>query len=474
MSNHFQSASSLPLNRDSDEWGPIESFLQVVFRTANISLRSLWSVSNPGVLAKFERRSRNLTAIVPTLVAAEDIGQNMTLATVCDKGFPDSQNGLRVQVGNLTLPSGFLNAGLDGSRVQGRGRRMFEYLVVKVAVGKSYVMEAPDFGAEDDLIQELGAEYDSVLIRPGPVDHAIHPLRVTSSSPAKVSNGFLPPHAFCQSYVLREGAQILPMYVCRFEVDTDKDEPLALEPCQNCEENPATIWCAADAAGLCPACDTAHHAVNVLTQKHIRVPINERPRQPGPCGIRQDKPAELWSESMGFAVCKETQKEHYPTTVFEDLRDAYKSSVRVARRQDEDFERVKETLIARIVAQDEAIASLERMFHDCEETSYRKISDGLQRALTLTEKKTHALIASEKELQTRIQFLQWADHLLTPFSHMLPPADWLELWLEHYRLVREYILTDTQNPPETSEADPTAEIKLSGYIQVRDTLIRNI
>jgi len=63
---------------------------------------------------------------------------------------------------------------------------------------------------------------------------------------------------------------------------------------------------------------------------------------------------------------------------------------------------------------------------------------------------------------------------LTPFSHMLPPADWLELWLEHYRLVREYILTDTQNPPETSEADPTAEIKLSGYIQVRDTLIRNI
>ena len=177
---------------------------------------------------------------------------------------------------------------------------------------------------------------------------------------------------------------------------------------------------------------------------------------------------------MGLAVCKETQKEHYPTTVFEDLRDAYKSSVRVARRQDGDFERVKEALLARIKAQDEAIASLERMFDDCEETSYRKISDGLQRALALTEKKTTSLISAEKELQTRIQFLQWADQLLTPFSHMLPPAEWLELWLEHYRLVRQYILTDPQNVSMSKDVNPTDEIKLSGYIQVRDTLIRNI
>jgi hypothetical protein len=468
--NHFQSSSTLPLTRDSEEWGSVEMLLKVTFRSANISLRSLWSVSNPGLLARFEKRITNMTGVIPTLIASEDIGPALTIGTVCDKGFPDTDNGLRVQIGNLCLPSGFLNAGLDGTRVQGRGRRMFEFLVVKVAVGKSIVLDEPE-EEKKSLIEDLPNDYDSVLIRPPSPEPETTPLRVTSSNPSKLTKGFLPPHCFCQTYILRDGTQILPMFVCRFEVDTDKDEPLSLEPCQNCEENPATIWCAADSAALCPQCDESHHAVNRLTQRHIRVPINERPRESGPCSFRPDQIAELWNDSMGIAVCRETQKEQYPSTEFEELRVAYKSSVKLARRPDDVFEAAKENLLARIKAQDEAISSLERMFDECEDMAYRKIADGLQKALQLTERKTNNLITGEKSLQVRIQFLQWAEELLAPYAHMLAPSEWLHIWLVHYRLVRKYALdTDDQVHQDTKiSQEETAEMKIEGSLFVKES-----
>ena len=125
QSETFSSSTSLPITRDSDEWGAAESFLQLVYRTSNISLRSLWSVSNPMLLARFERRSREAFGIFPTVIAAEDVPTNLTLGTVCDKGFPDTPEGVRVKLGNVPLPSGYLNAGVDGTRKQGRGRRMF-------------------------------------------------------------------------------------------------------------------------------------------------------------------------------------------------------------------------------------------------------------------------------------------------------------------------------------------------------------
>ena len=472
QSESFTSSSSLPITRDSDEWGAAESVLQMIFRTSNISLRSLWSVSNPALLARFNRRCRDSFGIFPTVIASEDINNGATLGTVCDKGFPDNRDGIQVKIGNVPLPSGYLNAGTDGIRKLGRGRRMFELLIVKVMVGKSYVMDTPDPRIDESEkrqgIADLSSEYDSVLIRPTSGETNFNALTVGSSTPSTLTKGYLPPHTFCQSYILRNSDQILPLFVCRFEVDTDKDEPLSLSPCQNCDNAPATIWCAADSAALCPECDEGHHAVNKLTQRHIRVPINERPRDPGPCLVRSDLRAELWSDSMGIAVSKDTMKEHFPTRSFDDIREAYKSSIKLARREDPELETLKESLLSRIKAQDESIEYVDRIFKDAEETSYRKIADALQKTLSMTEKKTSILIAQERELQTKIQFLQWADEVLQPYAHILPPPEWLSLWLRHYRLVREYILSDGENDRTESKHE---EIKLDGHLHVNEELI---
>ena len=465
-SEEFQCSTSLPVGRDSDEWGAAEAFLQVVYRTANLSIRSLWSVVNPSNLAKFERRTKGLKGVAPTILTAEDLGEKITFAEVCDRGFPDSKSGLRVHVGNISLPSGFLDAGLDGTRKQGRGRRVYECLIAKAAVGRTYLMN--DAGLQDEhLIHDLGKEFDSVLFRPSEADTEKQALKVTSATPTIVTKGFLPPHTFSQTYVLRDSSQVLPLFVCRFEVDSDKDEPLALSPCQSCDLNPATIWCAADSAALCPECDEAHHAVNHLTQRHIRVPINERPREPGPCSMRSDKLAELWNEAMGLAVSSETQKEHFPTTVFEDIKDAYKTSVRVARREDEDLEDLKSNILSLIKAQDEAILSLERMFQDAEESCYRKVGDVLKKTLMMTEKRSSLFLQEEKDLKVKLEFINWAEELLQPFAHLVPPAEWLDLWLTHYRLTREFLLSnDPSNNP--SQASLDGEIKLKGQLQIKD------
>jgi hypothetical protein len=260
------------------------------------------------------------------------------------------------------------------------------------------------------------------------------------------------------------------LFVCRFEIDTDKDEPLSLAPCQSCEENAATVWCAADAAALCPECDETHHAVNHLTQRHIRVPINERPRPPGQCSVRPDKQAELWNEALGLAVSSDAQKEHFLTTVFEDIKDAYKSSVRVARREDEELEAFKAALITRIKAQDEAMASLDRMVKDAEENCYRRVGDILKKTLALTEQRTGALITEEKKLQTKIEFAHWAEDLLRPYAHLVPPAEWLSIWLTHYQLTRKQLLgSEFSADLGKSERELIeTEIRLKGQLQVKD------
>lgn len=465
----FASSSSLAITRDSEEWGSVEAFLQVTYRTGNVSLRGLWSISNPSMMAKFERRSKGLSAVAPTVLSAADISEELSLGTICEKGFPDELSGIRVNIGNLPLPSGFMDCGVDRVRRQGRGRRVFETLILKVVVGKSYIVDAP-ISSDETLMEDIGKDYDSVLIRQPDSENEQYPLKVSSASPNVVTKGFLPPHAFCQTYILRDSSQLLPLFVCRFEIDTDKDEPLSLAPCQSCEGNAATVWCAADAAALCPECDESHHSVNHLTQRHIRVPINERPRPPGPCSVKPDRQAELWNEALGLAVSTEAQKEHFLTTVFEDIKDAYKSSVRVARREDEELEAFKAALISRIKAQEEAMASLDRMVKDAEENCYRRVGDILKKTLTLTEQRTGALIAEERKLQTKIEFAHWAEDLLRPYAHVVPPAEWLSLWLTHYQLTRKQLLGSqpAEDLGKTERELIETEIRLKGHLQVKD------
>jgi hypothetical protein len=462
-------STSLPITRESEEWGVAESLLNIIFRTSNISLRSLWSVSNPGILARFQRRSRDSFSVFPTVISGEDLAEaGETLTRICDVGLPlNPEGGIRVRIGNVSLPGGFLDGDTEGVRQMGRGRRMFEMLIAKVMVGKSFAGESDDCDRDKvQYMKNLDIAYDSVLLMNERVDeHISLPKRVGSSHTS--SSHYLPPHAFSQTYILRSGDQILPMFMCRFEVDIDRDECLSLGSCQSCQVEPATIWCAADEAGLCPKCDEINHSVNKITMRHIRVPINERPQNgTGPCSLRPDLSASLWNDTKGIAISEESRKEYYPTTMFADISDAYKSSVRIACQGDTDLGDLKAILLTRLRAQDEVLSHLTRTFKETEESAYRKTATVLQKTLALTERKTQSILQKEQDLEAQIQFIQWAEELISPFAKSLSPTEWMELWLEHYRLVKSSVGEDKENDRRTPEL-VSGEIKIDGQFTIK-------
>ncbi|KAK1261287.1 putative salt tolerance-like protein [Acorus gramineus] len=72
--------------------------------------------------------------------------------------------------------------------------------------------------------------------------------------------------------------------------------------CDVCESAPASLFCAADEAALCHACDEKVHMCNKLASRHVRVGLaapSEVPR----CDICENAPAFFYCEIDGSSLC---------------------------------------------------------------------------------------------------------------------------------------------------------------------------
>ncbi|XP_059293093.1 B-box zinc finger protein 19-like [Lycium ferocissimum] len=72
--------------------------------------------------------------------------------------------------------------------------------------------------------------------------------------------------------------------------------------CDVCESAAAILFCAADEAALCRACDEKVHMCNKLASRHVRVGLakpNDVPR----CDICENSPAFFYCEVDGSSLC---------------------------------------------------------------------------------------------------------------------------------------------------------------------------
>ncbi|XP_021908309.1 B-box zinc finger protein 19-like [Carica papaya] len=72
--------------------------------------------------------------------------------------------------------------------------------------------------------------------------------------------------------------------------------------CDACESAAAIVFCAADEAALCRACDEKVHMCNKLASRHVRVGLadpNDVPR----CDICENAPAFFYCEIDGSSLC---------------------------------------------------------------------------------------------------------------------------------------------------------------------------
>lgn len=72
--------------------------------------------------------------------------------------------------------------------------------------------------------------------------------------------------------------------------------------CDVCEKAAAILFCAADEAALCLACDEKVHMCNKLASRHLRVGLAEPSKVPR-CDICENAPAFFYCEVDGSSLC---------------------------------------------------------------------------------------------------------------------------------------------------------------------------
>ncbi|XP_074585211.1 B-box zinc finger protein 19-like [Curcuma longa] len=72
--------------------------------------------------------------------------------------------------------------------------------------------------------------------------------------------------------------------------------------CDVCESAPAVLFCAADEASLCRACDEKVHMCNKLANRHVRVGLAD-PSEVPRCDICENAPAFFYCEIDGSSLC---------------------------------------------------------------------------------------------------------------------------------------------------------------------------
>ncbi|XP_057421065.1 B-box zinc finger protein 18-like [Lotus japonicus] len=72
--------------------------------------------------------------------------------------------------------------------------------------------------------------------------------------------------------------------------------------CDACESAAAIVFCAADEAALCSACDEKVHMCNKLASRHVRVSLAS-PSDVPRCDICENAPAFFYCETDGTSLC---------------------------------------------------------------------------------------------------------------------------------------------------------------------------
>ncbi|KAL5713570.1 B-box zinc finger protein 19 [Ranunculus cassubicifolius] len=72
--------------------------------------------------------------------------------------------------------------------------------------------------------------------------------------------------------------------------------------CDVCESAAAILFCAADEAALCHACDEKVHLCNKLASRHVRVGLAD-PSDVSRCDICENAPAFFYCEIDGSSLC---------------------------------------------------------------------------------------------------------------------------------------------------------------------------
>ncbi|KAF4686299.1 Cyclin-dependent kinase 8 [Perkinsus olseni] len=468
----FVSSTCRPVRRSESahEWGAVEWAIQCIYRaSAKVGLCSLWAVEHPELnrafdasLARAGSEARESSFV--TSVEAAELPPRLPIRRVAQHGFAGVRS-FRVHLGNRRLPE-------PQDLTRRSGVNFFEIVLCRVRLGHTKVH---DNGRPPPAA--VTGQYDSCLI----LDDQEQPL-----------------------YLVKDAqSQLLPVYVARVRVMSSGESgssaanqfdgrppPALLQglPCDICETNCSTLWCVNDQAKLCKECDYRLHEVErlgdpdhhsrseellrhmressmIIRQRHVRVPINERPgMDPGVCHLlpaadgAEAPPAAWWDRKLEIPVSSVAKSEQYPSNVDETrlqpLASAYQEGVAAESNR-------RNFLLSLLREIDSLGAQLERESSVSVDSRIRTVhSHAMQKLSFHCEKVMTDLLTAEESAQNHLNVLKWAKEVASPQQQIMTPKAWLELWMEHYRLVKELaesMRADTSLRRELVEPSPMVE-----------------
>jgi len=253
----------------SDEFRGLHYTLDLSLAAADLCASDvdIWSMANPRLRVKFDRSFVGVTHVHAWL----DV--NGYTDVDLDRIF---NSGVHASSGR---PRTFIVGALQPKEAYPPMKGTNQYLYCKVAIGRAYPVKENE---QDDIPvpQGFDSNYLCGSSTAFPEVDAIGAVMSTDASPssrrrssADGSNEETTIDNFHHQYVIANGAQVLPMYLMRFNAMPAKTSS-GQRRCQGCSEEIATVHCPACPAVFCESCDfKEHNGANRFVKRHVRQPI---------------------------------------------------------------------------------------------------------------------------------------------------------------------------------------------------------
>ena len=416
------------LHCSSAEWASLEYSLQLSLGSTAPVLKDVFAVASAHLTTAFDRRAQGVL-VLDCWQDCTSLGAENSLEEVCARGFKVPANGLCFTAGAMKLKEE-LSYG-----------RIYECLLVKVAVGRSFAVKAETLEAKHLKVRP---DYDSVYI---------HYEAETST--------------YQHDYVIFEAAQALPCFVVQFELDPGREEALKSPLCDMCQESTAEVFCEADQASLCRDCDEEHHSRgNKLMQRHKRVALQDRPKRFGFCTSHPDSQIEFYCtvcHSPLCSSCKVMGSHSTPDTLSHPIikvLEAYQRAQLEAREVDPLLDQRKASLAQLLGRVDERLQQLRQCSDEIEARIYKLLEDALLQLQEEHQKKVSALLSAQLELKRQMEEVAWVEGFLKYQQEVLNPPLFLQAWERHLRH-----RGDLRSADQDVQL-PLADLRLEGALQV--------
>lgn len=462
---------AVPVARRTPEWGWLEYLLQVSCQTSRIRLRAAWSVANRRLALECEQRCRGLLQL-HAWVPVATLPETESIQDICATGFRTGHAGVSFHIGNVELP-GFLRGSSDrglaagrgrGVRSRGRalpaGRRLYEFLLCRVGIGRSLLVES----AEKAETMTLPPEYDSFFVRHSPYGDQV----IDEEFP-----GVLPRHILHHEYIVRDAAQALPLYLVSFEYDPEAEEKIALPLCDNCGVQAALVYCEADGAQLCQACDARIHSSNSIAARHSRVELNRRLGRPlGHCPDHFEVEADLYCSECRTPLCPHCRSLGSHSTGeaakhrLLPLLEAYARFLQLDKESAASRMPTRQRLEQKLLAElDGRLVLVQEAGQTLEDSIYDHVHEAVKQGQELAEEQAMLLLSDELEAQRQLEEAAWMERFFEEQVKSLEPPEFLDNWLRHCN-AREEAAEGGEVPGLTSAGRPGATLWVEGNLRL--------